>query len=404
MNKDQKSMNSLQIQTFGYLKVFGSEGTLDEKEIRSVMVSKLLVYIIFHRKKALTVQELCEVLWQEGGSDNPAGALKNLVYRLRMCLKKIWGDYEFIITGRGTYQWNPEINLEVDAEAFEYWKKKGNAAKDDNEKIYCFQKASDLFKGEFVPVLSEEYWITSQAAYYHSLYLAMVKELAGLLEKEQRYQEMSELCNKAVTADELDEELHIYYIRALLGEQKQNLALEHYHMAVRVLYEKLGTSPSKELREAYDELLKQTNEKELDILVIQEKLREEESEQGAFYCEFGVFKKVYGLEIRRSRRMGISMYLLLISLHNREKTDQESAEYLRSMNKAMDRMQDVLIHSLRSGDVVSKYSSSQFIVMLETCAYEVAQLVAGRIEKNFYADRRGKRRKVKIQYSLNEVF
>ena len=101
MNKDQKSMNSLQIQTFGYLKVFGSEGTLDEKEIRSVMVSKLLVYIIFHRKKALTVQELCEVLWQEGGSDNPAGALKNLVYRLRMCLKKIWGDYEFIITGRG---------------------------------------------------------------------------------------------------------------------------------------------------------------------------------------------------------------------------------------------------------------------------------------------------------------
>ena len=98
------------------------------------------------------------------------------------------------------------------------------------------------------------------------------------------------------------------------------------------------------------------------------------------------------------------MYLLLISLHNREKTDQESAEYLRSMNKAMDRMQDVLIHSLRSGDVVSKYSSSQFIVMIETCAYEVAQLVAGRIEKNFYADRRGKRRKVKIQYSLNEVF
>ena len=75
-----------------------------------------------------------------------------------------------------------------------------------------------------------------------------------------------------------------------------------------------------------------------------------------------------------------------------------------SMPRAMDRMQDVLIHSLRSGDVVSKYSSSQFIVMIETCAYEVAQLVAGRIEKNFYADRRGKRRKVKIQYSLNEVF
>ena len=108
------------------------------------MVSKLLVYIIFHRKKALTVQELCEVLWQEGGSDNPAGALKNLVYRLRMCLKKIWGDYEFIITGRGTYQWNPEINLEVDAEAFEYWKKKGNAAKDDNEKIYCLRENSFL--------------------------------------------------------------------------------------------------------------------------------------------------------------------------------------------------------------------------------------------------------------------
>ena len=38
MNKDQKSMNSLQIQTFGYLKVFGSEGTLDEKEIRLSLI------------------------------------------------------------------------------------------------------------------------------------------------------------------------------------------------------------------------------------------------------------------------------------------------------------------------------------------------------------------------------
>ena len=53
--------------------------------------------------------------------DNRAGALKNLMYRLRNTLKKNLGEEDYILTGRGTYYWNPDIPIWLDCEEFDSW-------------------------------------------------------------------------------------------------------------------------------------------------------------------------------------------------------------------------------------------------------------------------------------------
>ena len=49
----------------------------------------------------------------------------------------------------------------------------------------------------------------------------------------------------------------------------------------------------------------------------------------------------------------------------------------------MELLRDVLVGSLRRGDVVSRYSPSQYIAMLPTVTYENSDIIVKRIRKAF---------------------
>lgn len=394
-------LGKIYIQMFTHFKIEGMGGALDEDNIHSEMLNKLLTYMACHHKKEIATQDLVEVLWYDEESDNPAGALKNLVYRLRTMLKKQWPDTEFILTGRGSYRWNPEINVETDSEGFEKYCEAAQRETELDKKIENYMRAIELYRGMFLPKLISEYWVASLSTYYHSLYLTAVKAVAALLEEDERYEEMCQVCKDALTIDNLDESLHCYFIRSLVRQKKLKLALEQYKNAVDILYEKLGITPSKELREVYNELLKQTHESEKSISAIQKELNDD-TDPGAFYCEYGVFKKTYHLEKRRAERLGISVYLSLITVVPNLNIKEENEAYLSIINEGMDRLKRVLLKSLRAGDVISKYSGSQFIVLLPTCQYESAKMVMRRIEDAFIAED-SKKPKVKLQYNLDEM-
>lgn len=388
-------------QLFACLELTEGEKKLSQEQMRSDMVTRLLSYLICHRSKSSTVQELTEVLWPDDRSDNPAGALKNLMYRLRTILKKTWQEGDFVLTGRGNYRWNPDCPVLVDAEEFERLCREAGQETEGERKTEKLLEAVGLYRGRFLPDFADEYWIMSLSVYYHSLYLNAVKELAGLLESAGRFEEMERICRRAIELDPLDEELHCCLLKAYIGENKQNLAADHYRETVELLYDNLGVKPSDELQAVFDEMMKQLHEQESDLSVIQEELREEKKKRGAFYCEYGVFKKTYELEVRRGGRLGMAVYLSLVTLHPEKKLEKGSEEYRGLMNAGMDQMQEVLLSSLRSGDVITRYSASQFLVMLPGCQYENARMVLDRINYNFYSLK--KHAKVRIQYSLDEL-
>lgn len=388
-------------QLFTNLELTENDRKLSQEQIRSDMVTRLLSYLICHRNSSVTVTELTESLWPDDRSGNPAGALKNLMYRLRNILKKTWGDGEFVITGRGSYRWNAQHPVCVDAEEFERLCREAKNAEKTEEKTEKLLKAVGLYKGKFLPELADEYWIMSMSVYYHGLYLNAVKELSGLLAEAGRFEEMEEICRRAIELDPLEEELHCCLLKAYIGGNKQNLAAEHYRETVELLYDNLGVKPSDELQSVFEEMMKQLHEQEADLSVIQEELKEEKKRRGAFFCEYGVFKKIYELEVRRAGRLGMAVYMSLVTLYPESNTEKERDEYRALLNQGMDQMQEVLLSSLRSGDAVTRYSASQFLVMLPGCQYENARKVMDRINYNFYSIR--KHARVRIQYSLDEL-
>ena len=399
MVKMQK--DNMYVNMFGHFQMSGMGGSMEEDSIRSDMLTKLLVYITYHHKKEITIQELVDVLWQDEESDNPAGALKNLVYRLRTLLRKNWEGKEFILTGRSSYKWNPEIFIETDADRFENFCAKASGETDAASKIECYKQALILYKGMFLPKLSGEYWVASLATYYHSMYISAVKSASVLLETEARYEEMEQICRNALQMDNLDESLHCNFIRALLCQKKIKLAAEHYRKASDILYDNLGVTPSKDLQEVYQEILKQINVEAESVLDVQEDLDTDE-EPGAFLCEYGVFKKTYQLEKRRAHRLGISVHLLLITVSPTLDLKEDSKAYMNIINSGMKRLEDILQKKLRAGDVISKFSPTQYIVLLPTCQYESAKIVVKRIE-DAYQSYPGKKLRVKLQYSLGAM-
>lgn len=389
---------------FGQFRILYDGMELTEDAIHSEMVTKLLAYILQHNRRILTVRELSDMLWgEDGGSDNPAGALKNLVYRLRNVLKKTYHTQEqFILTNLGSYCWNGEIAVSADAEEFEEKIKAAKAAADVEKSIAAYERAMELYQGRYLDKHCPEQWVVPLAAYYHSMFLSGVKTLAGLYEKQERYEEMETICARALQYDNLDEEIHYLVLRALVQQQKQNMALSHYEETVKLFYEALGVRELPKLKEIYEQILSMKKVSEtVQTEEISQDVQEAAAPEGAYFCGYAVFRELYRIEARRVSRMGMSEYILMLTLSAKqgEAVAERAQRYM--LNRAMDRMEGVLKGSLRIGDVASRYSDSQYLVLLPTCTYETGQMIARRIIGRFEKD--AKNRKYQAKYHIEEV-
>lgn len=401
IGQEKGNRSELTVKMFGKFQVENEKGILNKENMRSEMLTRLLAYMISRREKDMTAQELIDVLWPDDQSDNPAGALKNLMYRLRKLMSRTWGDGgKYIVTGRGAYQLNPEFVFHIDIEEFEECCRQVFNSEDPAVQQENGKRAVELYQGMFLSELSSEYWVVSIATYYHSIYLTMVKKLAALLEKEKKFTDVEEICGKAIQIEPLDEEIHCFLLRAMIADNKQQLAASHYKETVKLLYDSLGVRPSGEMESIYEELQKIQHDHESNIDIIQEDLREEKA-SGAFFCEYGVFRKIYALESRSSRRLGISVHLALVSLYLDFQIQKDDQDYTDLIGVGMSVLEETLMKKLRSSDIVCRYSVNQFLVMLPACQYEDAKMVVNRLKDSFY--RSGKTGRLLLQYSIDEL-
>lgn len=304
------------------------------------------------------------------------------------------------MTGDGFYCCNQEVSLSVDAEEFERLCREEKSAHSYQEKIEKCMKAIALYRGEYMSGYNDVYWLASMTTFYQSLYLNTVKECASLLEKCGRYVEMEQIIRDALDRESLDEELHTYFVRSLIGQGKQKLALEQYQKSSRILYENLGITDLGSMKGEYEKLMRQEHEVQSDLAVVRRELCGEK-EEGAFVCEYGVFKSIYQLERRRSERFGISVFLVLVSIRQ-DKAEEGGQGTKEGSASCMKLLEEVLTKVLRSGDVIARYSQSQYILMLPTCQYETVERVTNRIDRKLCGKLKDRNR-VTLQYSMGEI-
>lgn len=376
-----------EIEMFGGFRLAAGGKQITDSVNRTHQVWNLLEYLIANRAKSISQEELVDVLWPDGDSSSPANALKNLIYRIRIILQEygIPNARDVIRYTRGSYGWDARFPCRVDTEQFEELireaEKEGRA---DEERIASYSRVLALYKGDFLPGSSYEEWVVPLSGYYRAMYQKAVNRVCALLMQKQRYAEVVAICEKATAVDPFEESPHRYLIAALLRQNKQAAALQHYNYVTDLYYRELGVKPSDAMRELYHEIAGALSSMENDLDAIKEDLDEQERDGGAFCCEYEVFRNMYRLEARSAERTGQSVFIALLTAARR---DGRAAEP-REMARAMDLLLSAIRRSLRRGDVVSRYSGTQYVLMLPMLTLENGQMVLARILRAFRASQR----------------
>lgn len=373
---------TLQISMLGGFSLSFDEGhSIDYQNNRSSKLWMVLAYLLTHREKQVTQDELIEILWGDEDIDNPANTLKTLRHRLCTMLDGLGGipGKEMIHYNHGVYAWNNEIDCIVDTDQFSTYCSLGDRETDSEQQLSYYLNAIEYYGGDFLPKLASELWVMSAHAYYHAEYLRVVKKCLTLLKDANRSYEMITVCQKAVAIEPYDETLHRELIQALVNTGAKQSALAHYEKVKEMFYHEFGIDLSDDLVELYKQIIAENNDYAADLSLITGQLQEAAA-LGAFYCEYALFKEIYRLITRMLERNGQSVYLCLISV-----TDKNGKRIAntKKQSEAVGKLRTTIQFSLRRGDVFTRYSVSQYLVLLSSINRENTDMVLNRILTNF---------------------
>lgn len=372
--------NSIHVTTFGCFEMRFGENIINDQDNRSKKIWTIIEYMTAFHTKKISRSALIDLLWSEFSiSDSPENALKTCIHRVRATLSKLGYPEEMIQHKSGIISWNSQIDFKIDFEEFEsLCTSASDGSLDAEERIKLYSSALQLYKGNFLPKCSEDDWVAPLVTYYHTLYIKSVHSYLELLLEQKRYHDMIDCCCSATTIDPYDELIHYYLILSLFRAGKQQAAIERYEKVIALYYNDFGINPSPQLTELRKEISKCEHEFENDLNVILADLHESEAITGAYKCDYSVFQSIYRLYARSVARTGQSIYLCLITMKL-----PLGANAKTLLSSAMERMSDTIMASLRTGDLLTRYSKNQYLIMLPSACYENSLAIGERILRNY---------------------
>jgi DNA-binding SARP family transcriptional activator len=382
----------------GFSLIYGQTSVVSEERKRKVWT--LLEFLLINRRREISHDDLVDLLCHDDKSASPGNVVKNVVYRLRSILEECGlPSRQCILCKKSVYAWNPALPCEIDVEIFEdSWKMAEQTQMSDSERLTLYLSALDLYQGHFLPRATFEEWSVPYQTYYHRIFSECVFKTYELLSKTEDYEKILSVCVKATTIDPFDESFYEMLITALIKLGRQKEALVAYETVTSRLYNELGINPSKSLLALYRDIMKTIKSVERDLIIIKEDLREVSQRDGAYFCEYEIFKDMYRFSARSLERTGQSVFVMLVTLTNMN-DEIPSAEYI---GEYMEKVYEIVASQLRRGDLFARFSSTQYVCLLPGTSYENGCRVGERISTSFNKINR-RRSSIKLHFKLQPL-
>lgn len=327
---------------------------------------------VFHRR-LVSQEELIDALWGDVDSVNPANTLKTILHRARNAMEEHLGFADgknVILYKRGAYSWSPDIELELDIEQFD---KASNLPVEED--LGRTLETLKLYRGDFFPNASGSPWTVSLRTYYHTKYLKLCVDAATYLIKLGQFDRAEQICREASVIDPYNENCHLLLMKAMVSDGARQAAIQHYTYVKNMFMNQLGVSPSEEMINFYRELTKAEMGVEMDLNIVRRNLLEEEWRPGAYFCEYVTFQDIYRIRARDAERNGQVIQLAMITVLDR---NGRQLDALRC-TAALEELHSVIHRHLRAGDTYTRFSASQYLVLLPTASYENGLKILDRI-------------------------
>ena len=389
---------TIYVNTLGGFSIKVGDKEITDNSNQSKKPLCLLEYLVVFQKKDISPNELINIIWSDDPGVNPGGALKTLMFRSRKLLEPLeLPPQKLLVQQRGSYAWTQEYPTQLDIDRFEaICTQVINHIQDEDAALKLCLEGLAIYKGDFLPKSEYESWVIPISTYYHSLYQKLVYKTVDLLLKKENFSLITSICQTAVGIEPFDEEFHYYLVYSLYRDGHTSQAIEEYNHTMDLFYNEFSISPSDHFKDLYKTIRSKEQGINTNLDSIQETLREEAS-GGAFYCEYPVFHDLFQLERRAIERTGDSIYLCLLTVSDLD----GHVPKLAVLNKSMEHLNNAVRNSLRCSDVYTRYSISQYIILLPTVTAEKGEMVLKRIISNFH--KQYNRKDLTIEYKLQPV-
>ncbi len=373
---------SIRLRMMGHFAVEVDGRVHEDLAAKSRKGISLIQYLIMERGKTVSSQRLIREMWAGRHSESPENALKTMVSRVRAMLREVDPALPAcLVSGKGGYSWENAPGVTVDAleimEIYDGLREDGTAERraELTDRLLTLY-AGDLYQtGDLNNGLSMVNWM-------HREYLDAVLAYVEQLKRAEEYNRICEVCRAAIRVDDLDEQLHIELMQAMVNLNRASEAMAEYRKVVKVSRDVLDAEPSEELQACYAQLAEAGSAVRFNLDVIRNELAEQESDRrGPFFCDYRAFKEIYNIQMRNLERLGSTMFLGVIMLG--EPGDGMSSV---SRESGMAGLQEILRNNLRKGDIVTRFSDSIYAMLLPTVNYETGSMVVERIEHLFYTE------------------
>ena len=217
--------------------------------------SMIALQLLLYRGEAGAAREtLVDALFYNDNSADPLNNLKVTVSNLRRFLASAGLPPEMTVRAKSKrYYFSSPEPVWLDTAAFDKWLEKAGSAVDEEEKCACLLEACNLYAGDFLPHLAAEDWAAVAAAHYRQRYFDCVRQLAELLKKQERWEELLAIATQAASLHHL-EELQCLRIDCLMGLGRYQQAKEVYDQTVRELEDEFSVTPGQALVERFHQL------------------------------------------------------------------------------------------------------------------------------------------------------
>lgn len=388
---------ALQVRMLGDFSMIYHGQPLPLKNSLATKAMGVLQLLLYRGENGMAREALVDALFFDDSSADPLNNLKVTVSNLRRILRKAGLPPEVTVRAKNKrYYFAAPGPVWLDVEVFEHWLDKASITEDEDEKLNCLLEAEKLYAGDFLPHLAGVDWATVAAAHYRQRYFDCVQQLADILKKRERWDELLTIATRAAALNHL-EEWQCLRIDCLMKTGQYQKAKEVYDQVVRDLDEDFAAKPSDALVQRFHQLSRAGVVNQETVYEVIDQLQEDGPVQGAYYCSYPSFIDVYRTCSRMLERTGQSAYLLLYWLTDSHGQILEDAQ---KASQAAPKLKSSISHSLRRGDVFTQYGRDRFLVLLMGTNQENCELVNQRIVNKYKEDAA---RGVSFRHALHAV-
>jgi DNA-binding SARP family transcriptional activator len=249
VGKQPLSSASLMVKCLGMFRI--SRNGQIVTQWHSLKGQSIFKYLVTHHGTPISKDVLMDVFWPDADPESARRNLHQAIYSLRQTLRRGEPNFQPIQFENECYLLSPGINLWLDAEEFARNAQDGRqseASGREDEAAGAYQRAEELYLGDFLEEDLYEDWIRPMRERYRNAYLDLVDRLSEFHWRKGNYPVVIELCGKLLAKDNCNERAHRRLMRCYQTQGQHGLAVRQYRLCVDILKNELGVSPSAETR------------------------------------------------------------------------------------------------------------------------------------------------------------